>query len=530
MRPTAAPLGATTPRDHLQPGFEFEALPDGTIEVVTPNKGMYSTVGRREIPPEAFLEIQNGRLEFDGTRRRDGTREYGAKPNSNPLLSVGSFINDAGDPYLFRVDTGSIYISPGESVYTICTDTDAVMTGVTARLDHDIFIDKLYFAGHPSGIFRVNPTTFKVEKITAAPKGRYITSWADRIIVANIGLHSYRLAWSANANPTDWTDISSGEENLIQAPSQLGDEITGLFGTEQELIILRRNSIWHAARQPFAAAPFRFRPVVSGIGCDLPSTAVRVPGGIIFASREHKGVFFYAPGSMPQRISPQIDDDFLADLARAKWCDGGYHPQRMEYHLGVSTNASTLYMEKVWIYSIRRQGWVYDDGLTLSALGTAISANPTMIDDLVGFIDDLGSLPIDQLASDIHVSSIFMGTSTGEIITYDETEDDDWNGTDFEFVVESQDFGSISRRRTMKNLLVHVSATRAGTALLSQSKDRATWRNEKTDTVSLGRGKISLLKTQTTGDSLFWRLRASSSDVRIRSYWMEFLEKGLQHG
>src|SRR5690606_3317636 len=136
-------------------------------------------------------------------------------------------------------------------------------------------------------------------------RARFITNFGERIVAGYVGLKEggWRpsgIAWPVNGNPRDWSGLGSGFEDL--ANQDIGDNISGLFGFEDQMVVLRRKSIVHATRLAFATAPFKFRTIISGVGCDLPYSGAKIPNAIIFADQRTRGVFLYQPGARPQEI------------------------------------------------------------------------------------------------------------------------------------------------------------------------------------------------------------------------------------
>ncbi|KKL90949.1 hypothetical protein LCGC14_1899560, partial [marine sediment metagenome] len=372
-------------------------------------------------------------------------------------------------------------------------------------------------------------------EVSEAPVCRYITPFADRLVAAYIhdpasGLLPFGVAWSKNADPTDWTADSSGTENLIQSPSDTGDEITGLFGFGPVLIILRERSIWHGIRQPFATAPIAFRPIITSQGCDMPYTAVRTVDengkltGIMFADHRTNGVFSYTPGSRPQRISRLIEDILFESIVDPARAEGTFDSLNQEYHFGYSTDSSNPHnMSKYRVFSQQTGAWVTDDSPTATTLGIVPDVGaPTVIDDLSGFIDDLSGV-IDDLGGVLIQAPILIkcGTS-GEVQDEDMAE-----AASHTFTWTSQNIGSISRRRLVKVFQLLMSASASGDTVLEFSKDASTWTNIKTISDPSSLDKIGS-KRGFSGDDLYWRVTSKAKEFRFTEWWAKVLEKGFK--
>lgn len=528
-RTIASRLDSLIGPDNSVAGFQLEELPEGPIEVLDPNKGMFSNVPRTQIPTGGFLLAQNARVSGRGIRRRDGSSLYADVPDTDPVVLVVGEINAQSISRVLRVTPNSVHYSVGGSDFTQYPDSGVTWNGAVLRPSAASFLDDTYIGGFHH-LLRVNYGQQQVEEVTEGPQGaRFLTNFADRIVAAHIGDDSYKIAWCANADPLDWISESAGEENLVQAPSDIGDAINGIFGLESAMVILRRQSIWLATRQPFAARPFRFDSVHSGIGCDLPYSAVRVPGGLIFADRRTRGVYFYQLGGVPQRISRQIEKELFDDIVGSGyWVQGTFDWRTMSYVLGIPPDASSKQMEKFWIFSLLEGAWTYDDNPPATSLGSYLVETVTFIDDLEGNIDDLEGT-IEELSQRALPFRLYRGHTDGEVTREDETSDTDYDSVTpvaFTFALHSQNLGGTHTRRTMVDLMLTTEYNRAGSVLLDQSIDRSNWRNTKT--IALSGNRVSLKRNPISGNDLYWRLRATTSDVLITSWWARIHEKGYQ--
>jgi hypothetical protein len=514
-------------------GFSYEGIRDGTLSVEDPTEGMVSSTPRDKRPPGSWLELRNARSRGDWVGRRPGTAAIGGKPNSLPILNLVTMVNEAGNISVLRLTKDTAHLSWGAGVWN---ELNHDLTGEEARFSHTRMFDWLFFANGEERIRQLDIQSGTFLQVEEAPRALTVTNFGDRIVAANLrefqgGIRPNSIAWSANSDPFDWTSEGSGVEDLVQGQGGYGDPIVRLFGMGTEMIILRRRSIWHASRQAFAAAPFRFAEVVSGIGCDLPHSAVEVEGGIIFADQRTRSVYFYAPGSRPQRISQLNDREVFRDLASLTWAQGAYDPFEKEYHLGLSTSALEPWITKVWVIAVEKGAWSFDDSPMISTISiTSLPENLVTIDDLVGTIDGLTGT-IDELnESGVLRPQLYKGTATGEFIEQNYDHDTDWDASGFEFEAVSQNLGSPTQRRTIKDVLVKLRSEIEGSVTLEHSKAGEVWRQGKTTLLDpvLGDQDVRLPKKLTTGPKLYWRITCSSGHPRIYGWWVRVLEKGLQ--
>lgn len=514
-------------------GYQYQTLPDGQIAVDDPTAGMVTSVPVDKIPAGSWYRLRNARTRSGWMGRRPGTREIGVKPDSQPIIRLVTFVNEAGDVSVVRLTPTSAYVSPGGGLWN---PVSSDLNGAQTRPDVARMFDWLFFANGEEPIRVYRPDVGTLGQIAGAPRALTIANFADRIVAANLnlpvgGIRPSSIAWSENSDPFDWTGLGSGMEDLVQGQDGYGDPIQRLLIMGDELIILRKRSIWHAHRQPFAQAPMAFQRVISGVGTDLPHSAVEVEGAIIFADQRTKSVYVYQLGQRPQKISHVIDQDLFRDMSHLQWARASYDPYEKEYHLGICTSPATPWITKTWVYSLQTGAWSYDDSPIVSEIGmVSAPTDITTIDELIGTINEQTGT-IDELSegSGMLRPTLYKGTPTGEFLEQDYPTEQDWDG-DFEWEAVSQNFGSQTNRRTIKDLAVKVVTETESDITLEHSIDAVLWRNTKTNTfpASPTQQNARLPRKLTTGPRLFWRIRSSRGLIKLYGYWMRVLEKGLQ--
>lgn len=533
-----APIYRTVPPSRHHPGNRYEKIPVDQIGVEDMLGGMVTTRARTQQPPNSGLVVRNARVRDYWLGRRPGTADYITKPDSNPVLKVLTVYLPGNRRFLVRVTDSSMYSA--QSIDGWQTLTGSGLTG-SARMTHVQFLGYLFLAGAHHRIMKVDLDANTYEEIEGAPRARFITSFADRVVAANIlpeTTGATKIQWSGNAEPFEWDPLeneSAGEENLISSPSDTGDDISGIFALTEQMVILRERSFWIATRQPIAYAPFRFTPLSTNQGCDLPYSACRVENGVIWADYRTKAVWYWVPGGGPQRLSEPIDDVLYEDLANLTWAEGAYDPFNREYHLGLSTSPSSNELTKIWVFNFETASWTYDDSPTVTTIGQVAGLDSVvMIDDLVGTIDAQNPTPDgvidDWETAGVITTGVLKGTSTGEVLHQSYDYDNDWDDTAFEFEFQSPNVGSSLYRRTIQDLMVTVEAPVSGSATLEESNDETTWKNQKVVTItgSTAQQRIGLPRRQISGNELYWRIKTSAPQIRLRSYWLRVLEKFLQ--
>ena len=210
--------------DNRKPGFSFENLREGDIEVQDLTPGLVMNLPRDKMPAGSFSELVNGRLRRSHILRRGGFERYIADADSNSVMKLAAARITGNVDYIVRVAVGSIHATASESGWTTMTTTGSQYTQFL-RMTAAQFLDDLYIANFEKKIVRLQFSGMTFDEVDEAPVCRFITTFADRILAAYIsspgGLETTQVKWSGNANPLIWDpleDISAGEENLISSP------------------------------------------------------------------------------------------------------------------------------------------------------------------------------------------------------------------------------------------------------------------------------------------------------------------------
>jgi len=536
-QPSHATVSELKPAAEDRTGFPAQDERGGMLEVNDFSPGIYTSPPRANRPVGSAAEIINARIRDDWVGRRGGYPAYITKPDSNDIIRLIAFHGDQNDNRVVRVSNGGLHVAAETDNWVSYTGTPYSLFN---RTDYAQLLGRLYLANPSKKIVEVNFQDESYAEIADenAPIARYVTAFAERIVAAYIhtpmsgGALTFGLKWSVNSDPTDWTGEGSGEENLIQSPSDTGDEITGVFAVSNIMIIMRERSIWHATRQPFALAPFRFTPVITNLGCDMPWTIARVSDeqgrttGLVFADNRTKGIYSYTPGARPVRLngSLAVEDQLFTGLVNPEMSMAAYDPLNAEYHLGLPTDTdidNKPHLGKFWVASMKNGSIVSDDGPVVTSIDVVTDVgDPVMIDELTGFIDDLDGV-IDDLGGVFIFAPIVVKGDTvdpGQSIV----EDLNTAGTHV-FNWTSQDLGSVSRGRVIKQLQMAMSAVAAGDTSLEWSRDLITWTTLKTVADVSALIKFGF-KKQLKGDRIYWRVTSEAQEFRMTEWWARVQE------
>jgi hypothetical protein len=501
--------------------------------------GMITGVARDALPVNSGSSVVNARIRDEWLGIRPGTAAYaGAAVDANPVLALVTFITEARDVYTCRCTTAGFHVTNAAATgWTAYTQTDKDGNAATfpdgARLSFAQFFSKLYIADGENPIWEVNFGNNTVTQIEDAPRARYLMTFADRIVAGDIdfyvgGPRPNTIQWCVNAEPGDWTGYSSGWEDL--AATDVGDTLSGLLSLESGSILVRKRSIWSMTRQAFQTPVFAFRPIVQGIGCDLPYTIARVPGGAVWADQRTQEVYFYSPQNGPRPIGSVINRDLYNDLELLEYAQGAYDPFEHEYHLGVIEDGETQ-ITRTWVYSFQHNAWTYDDSPEVSCIGVVELKDASVaIDDLVDTIDDQTGT-IDGLGGgSTFIPTLLKGIEDGKVVKQSYDASTDYDSSTFTFSWISQNFGSQTMRREMKNLAVRALVATTGDVILDERNEDGSWRHEKTDTItgSTVPVNVRIPNKRVSGEDLYFRIRSAAAAVKFYSWSVKIHEKGRQ--
>jgi len=533
-RPSSATVAQIKPRDQDLQGYEAEPTTDGLLEAADLTPGMISATPRATRPIGSSPSIINGRIREDWVGRRGAYPNYITKPNSNDIMRVVSFHGEQNDNRVVRIANGSMHVATTTAAWVSMTGT--AYSGFQ-RVDHAQLLGDLYLSSPELKILRLRFGDNTFDPVDAAPQCRYITAFGDRVIAAYVysptdGVLPFGLQWPVNSDPLDWTGIGSGSENLIQSPSDTGDEITGIFGYSNIAVIFRERSIWHISRQPFSIAPFRFDAIITNQGCDMPWSIARVSDeagrttGFIYGDKRTNGIYSYTPGSRPVRLqgSTNIEDVLFTSLTDPARVVAAYDPGFQEYHFGYPTASQpSTDLANFRVLSLKNNSIVTDDGPACTSIDVVTDVGaPKTIDDLTGTIDNLTGTIDDLGGVFVFNPAVIKGDTAGQTVK----EDLGTKGTHL-FTWESQDLGSISRRRTLKRLVLIMSASASGNTIFQWSKDRTTWTTIKTIADVSSLAKIGFNKP-VTGDVIYWRVTSLATDFQMTEWSAKLMELGFK--
>lgn len=442
------------------------------------NKGMVTIVDPADIPTSAVKLAKNVRCRYDGTSRRPDLR-FGdvVKPNSQYVLKIASFKLNDGTYRTIRFTADELRLRSG-SVWAPITGT--LSGGNTDRIQAALVNNKLVFTNNGADEIQIVDDAFATfGALGNAPKYRYLTGFYDRVVAAHRvegGSYGAEVGWSALGDFAEWDNSvkkSAGNSPISDSPSDLGDNITGIFGMTGALVIPRERSIWIGTKNPSGSNPFSFYNRVPNKGIDLPNTIVNIGEGIVGVDGRYGTVFAFAPGaSDAERIGTNIEDELIRSITDPELLFAGFNSRHNEYSVCIPVPSSSTV--KQWTYSFNTQSWVYDEYEEISSLDEVdFQEGVVKVDDLVGKVDDLIG-KVDDLGASSYVRPVRVyGLSAGDYQEETDTIADDA----FESVIESKLFQLQTFDETINRQRYEFQITQAPCTIeLYSSKNGSDWK------------------------------------------------------
>lgn len=501
-----SPVKALSSREHLHTAAAL-------------NGGQITSIDAADIPDNALTVAKNVRVRFDKTERREANVLFTpTKPDSFRIQRLFEFKQGVNERYLIRITPTTAYYTEG-SAWTAFSGT---LNGDTTKAVFHTVIEQTPVLAN--GVDRLKQLSISGGTIsdlgTLAPRARYVTGMFNRVVAASVGNSGEGLItvyWSGDRNITEFdgaVDLSAGQSPILDSPADESDFITGIFGGPNLGILLREKSIWLIQKQPIESNPFHFVNVQAGIGCNVPTSAARIPGGgLVFFDTVSENVWVYIPRQLPEPIGDKVGKEITSVITNPSQMFSGFLRREREYVLGIGN--------KIWRYNFRTQAWVYDEISNISAVYMRVALGDfTSFDELTGTFDDLTGTMDELSAEPSEQDVVYYGRSDGDIYVEDETENDD-AGSTFESELRSKEFVFDHVDTVLASIKWEYLSALSGSMTLEYSKDSGdNWVTAKTVTLDATGNKVKQMKFKKAvrARRIMWRLRTSDSKFQILDY------------
>lgn len=137
----------------------------------------------------------------------------------------------------------------------------------------------------------------------SAPKGKYLKWWKSTMWVANIASNPHQL-WASNAGNGE----TFGGSAFVNIEPGVGDEITGLWGLPEELVVFKLRGRWHLINPN----TFENRIVDPVNGCESHFSIIGKDDKVYFLTR--RGIAQFLAHGMAELVSRNIDPIFTQNV------------------------------------------------------------------------------------------------------------------------------------------------------------------------------------------------------------------------
>lgn len=474
-----ARLKARPVRDAPSRFVEEEILP---IESQNFLVGLVTDVDPAKIPNEALTSVMNMCYRRGMLMRRNGLTLHSTKPNTAKILNLYGVKDPTSGAVLLRFTSNKIYRYTNSGWVEVTPSLIAANSGG----NYDYFSltvgdGRPFFANGIDPIREIDLTAGTYKALGNAPAYKYITTAFNRLI----GASSDEVGWSGDLNYSEWdplVDISAGSTPIVESPSDVNDDITGIFSQSNNLIVARQRSLWIGSAQASATNPFKFRSAITGIGADCPRAIKLTRHGLVWYNLQNLAVYVWNFSQFDpdnSDIAAPIRTDLrnaIASNIEDIWATYSWSRNEFSLHSYSDVTSKTT----VWTYSFTYKNWSKSEfNIICEAQDLAIDGSSVEIDMLTGTIDALSGT-IEALGGISSGANRLMADINGELYIQKEYEgltnqsadiSTTDNGTSFSCNVKSKVYESVSNDTFVNSQSITLIPYSAGTVNFSYSKD-----------------------------------------------------------
>lgn len=469
-----------------------------TYPPIRPLKGLDFSLPSPTLDPAAATFISNWRFSKGLLSSRPGYSIIGSALGQ-PVVGVGEFLKTDGTRIAICFtdngpNTGNLWQwDVGTSAWVIVPYTGVVSNSLDGFSTTQISMavaegNNLVFANNANELMVwTGGATFGVltTDITTTVS-KYVTSFADRVIIGNLTSYPTRIKWSSTVI-TVWSGTGYGSNDLDQTP----DAITGLGRLLNQLVIYKEENIWMGQRTGDANNPFYFTNVISGQGLILPFTLIDLGWAHFVIGYDDLYMF---DGQSLHAIGGKIRREFFnaLNLSVPGVACGTYINESKEILIFIPEGTSIV-NTACWVFNLENQEWskysLYD---TVSCVGQSFYTTGEYLtwDQEVGSWNEASDT---WAGAGITKSQERIGTSSGKIMGFSNSTYND-NGSAINYVWESKDFDfevPTRMKRVGRILLGYISSTGVDLTLGISNDEGVSWVNS---TLTLGGSGIAIKK------------------------------------
>lgn len=202
---------------------------------------------------------------------------------------------------------------------------------------------------------------------TYTKNARYCVAYANRLVIADMydadlaARNPWKVRWSKEGDPTNWTDDTAGFNDFIDTE----EPIVGLGVTGDNLIVFKGASYSIGYRTGQATNPIAFPGQKKGIGLYAPYSVVHVAGTVAWMGIDD---FYFLNGDSAESIGGPIRKKFF-DLVSDDQAKAVFGINNLRYNQATWV-ANTSSGQYVFAYDWKEKSWqVYQFSNIFTGLG-----------------------------------------------------------------------------------------------------------------------------------------------------------------
>jgi hypothetical protein len=198
---------------------------------------------------------------------------------------------------------------------------------------------------------------------------RYCAAYANRLVIADmydadaVKRNPWRVRWSKEGDPTNWTDTTAGFNDFIDS----AEPIVGLGVSGDNILVFKNTSYYIGVRTGQASSPISFPSHKPGIGVYAPYSIVHAGGSVAWMGLDD---FYFFNGADAEPIGGPIRKKFF-DLVSDDEAKAVFGINNVRYN-EVLWVANTSVGQYVFSYNWKEKSWsTYKFDANLTGLGGA---------------------------------------------------------------------------------------------------------------------------------------------------------------
>lgn len=342
-------------------------MPIEKLPISAPWQGWYDQFPSLVLPQNSMKQITGWLLKEGRIQSMFKRNAFAGPPNGEVIAGARTFLDGLANLHTLILTQDQAYFLNQTTVYT---PIGAAFSPVSsAPFAVEVIVNRVYFANGGQKVSYVDGSNNL--KVAGDVPGTclYLGKLASHLILCNtiepetgLGSTPYpaRVRWSASGNPNNFTDFSSGVNDI----PDIEDQISGYATIGQNGFVFRTNGITVMSPTGIVLAPFSFENFSigpSGVGNAYPYSLAVYGAFACFVGTDD---IYYFDSGAPQRIGSKAKKAIFKDITQRTGFVQGHiigdlaaGAQYLTYWLTIPQAGD---ISKVWVYHFDDQSWIQD--------------------------------------------------------------------------------------------------------------------------------------------------------------------------